>query len=97
MEVEILEQVRVKTKIDVQFPIYRIHDLDSSTIYTKVESPEREISIHYYHAENKFEFQIREPSFYGSIDYMLGMNEYKSDEGQFLRKLEKCKQLIFNT
>jgi len=94
MKITIEENVKTKKEVDVQFPIYRKHWLDNSTIYMKVESEKRQVNIHLYDDETKVELEIDEPSFWGSRDYLLGEGEHKSNKIEFDNALKSLNKLV---
>lgn len=93
MKITIEQTVKNKIEVDVNFPIYRKHWLDNSTIYMKVESIDRQINIHLYDDENKVELEIDKPSFWGSRDYLLGEGEHKSNKYEFNKAVNQLKAL----
>jgi hypothetical protein len=93
MKITIEQTVKNKIEVDINFPIYRKHWLDNSTIYMKVESIDRQVNIHLYDDENKVELEIDKPSFWGSRDYLLGEGEHKSNKDEFNRAVNKLKAL----
>ena len=93
MKITIEENVKTKKEVEVQFPIYRKHWLDNSTIYTKVESEKKQVNIHLYDSGSKAELEMEVPSFWGSKDYLLGKGEYKSSKEEFDSAVTKLKEL----
>lgn len=94
MKIKIEENVKTQKEVEVEFPIYRKHWLDNSTIYMKVESQEKQINIHIYDDEKKIELEIKKPSFWGGEDYLLGKGEYKSSEEDFKKAANTLNELI---
>jgi hypothetical protein len=80
-------------EIEVEFPIYRRHDIDTDrclhTIFTKIEHDGRIIHIHRsdenWMGQTKYEVEIeRDYEMDGSgKDYCLGLGEYKSSAAEF--------------
>lgn len=93
MLIKIKEQVKIEREVNVEFPIYRKHCLDNSTIYMKIESDKKEISIHVYDDEKKIELEIETPSFWGNEDYLLGKGEHKSTKDEFENAVNSLKKL----
>ncbi len=93
MKITIEQTVKNKVEVDVNFPIYRKHWLDNSTVYMKVESLDRQVNIHLYDDESKVELEIDKPSFWGSRDYLLGEGEHKSNKDEFDDAVNKLKAL----
>ena len=94
MKIIIEETVKIKSEVDVSFPIYRKSWLYNSTIYTKVENLDKQVSIHIYDDENKVELEIDELSFWGSRAYLLGEGQYKSDKEEFENAIYKLKSFV---
>jgi hypothetical protein len=93
MIIKIQESVKIEKEVNVEFPIYRKHWLDNSTIFMKVESEEKEICIHVYDDEQKIELEIETPSFWGTEDYLLGKGEHKSSKEEFEKAIISLKKL----
>lgn len=93
MIIKIQESVKVEKEVNVEFPIYRKHWLENSTIFMKLESDKKEISIHVYDDEQKIELEIEVPSFWGTEDYLLGKGEHKSSKEDFEKALNCLKEL----
>lgn len=93
MIIKIQESVKIEKEVDIEFPIYRKHWLDNSTIFMKVESEQKEISIHVYDDGQKIELEIERPSFWGTEDYLLGKGEHKSSKEDFGKALIALKKL----
>lgn len=94
MKITIEESIRVKKEVEVEFPIYREQWFDSSTIYTKVESEEKEVSIHLYENKTKAELEIETPRFWGSKNYLLGEGEHKSSKEAFQKSVIELNKII---
>lgn len=94
MKITIEENVKTKKEVEVNFPIYRKHWLDNSTIYMKVESIDRQVNIHIYDSEMQAEIEIDQPSFWGSRDYLLGEGEHKSNKDEFDNALKELNRLV---
>lgn len=93
MIIKIQESVKIEKEINVEFPIYRKHWLENSTIYMKIESEEKEISIHIYDDKQTIELEIETPSFWGTEDYLLGKGEHKSSKEEFEKAVNSLKKL----
>jgi len=91
MKITIEETVKIKSEADVSFPIYSKRWIYNSTIYTKVESLDKQVSIHLYDDENRVELEVDEPSFWGNRDYLLGEGQYRSDKDEFENAVYKLK------
>lgn len=96
-------QLRYQTKktetkeIEVEFPIYRRHDLDESVIYTKRISPTETIDVH-EHYSGKIEIELATDDDmrrdHSGLDYHLGTGEYASSREEFETAFAKAKALL---
>jgi hypothetical protein len=96
IRIEILETTKRTIEVDVDFPIYRIHDLTDEgsryTIYSMIK-PEKddvskfiEYSIHLF-GETQAQFEIKKYSFMegSDLDYKLGREEHSSNRDEFIK------------
>jgi sugar-specific transcriptional regulator TrmB len=91
-EIELTFTTKARRKVEVTFPLYRKHDLDSdhseSVIYTRIDADFREVSIHitkpWSGHEVTYELEIDSRS--GNLsqssdaDYTLGRGAYECSE-----------------
>lgn len=103
MKIEFTETVKQKKEIDIQFPIYREHDVTgdegpSTIIYTKIEAIQNKLRATeiWIFGHNKAEIEIDDDyKFDGSEpDYLFGRGFYKSLPENFAAALNKAKTLI---
>ncbi len=94
MKIKIEQNIKTQKEVEIDFPIYRKHWLDNSTIYMKVENEEKQVNIHIYDDEKKIEFEIEKPSFWGSEDYLLGKGKYKLSEEDFKKAIDTINKLM---
>lgn len=92
--VAIKKTVTTTNEVEVEFPIYRAHRLESYDIITRVDSKDREVSIFIYSNGDKFEIEIDRPEWCSSEDHLFGKREYASSEKEFNRALQKAKDFI---
>jgi len=102
MKIKITEKIKQEKEYDVNFPIYRKHDLSAiceyeriCIIYTRIDESLQAIHIE-LDGDNKVNIEIEKNyKFEGSdIDYHLGREEYESSREEFEKALKKAKKLI---
>lgn len=102
MKIKMKDKVIIEKEIDVDFPIYRKHDVMSDynncVIYSKIANVDNELTLTSITLTdyNQVEIEIiNNHEFDGSsIDYHLGLGEYKSSEKEFKWALSKAQTLL---
>lgn len=101
MKIKVKMTHETEEEIEVEFPLYRIHDLDYGSIYSKITET-REISInksHHYN-ENSWEITVepthlREGARINSEKgFALCTGSYASSEHEFEAALKRMKQFM---
>lgn len=84
-------------EIEIDFPIYRRHDLDTSTIFTKRISPTETIDVH-ERLDGTIEIEVsanddmrRDSS---DLNYHLGTGDHASSCNEFEEAFAKAKALL---
>lgn len=85
---------RTPTVIDVDFPIFRRHDLDGCTIYMMVEGPTKEWSIKEDDTRRAYEIDVEHPSWFADLDYLLGRAKHESNAKEFNDALNRAKTFL---
>jgi len=95
MKIIVEKMTFIEEEIDIEFPIYRIHEFDDGAIYTKIVSQDVEINIHIWADQSKIEIEIDTPCIDGS-DYSLGKSIWALTEDQFNNAYIKSKSFVDN-
>jgi len=102
MKIKIIEKIEREKEYDVNFPIYRQHDLSSvcdyersCVIYTRIEENLRAVHIE-LDGINKANIEIESKYVFkgDDINYHLGKEEHESSKEEFEKALKKAKEII---
>lgn len=100
MKMKLTETVKREVEVDVQFPIYREHDVTpdcalTTIYYTRIDADMKSVEI-LLHGPNKAEIEIGHRKDLGraEMDYLLGRGAYALTEKRFRKAFEKAKRLI---
>lgn len=75
-------------EIEIEFPIYKVQHLDRVSIFTRVESPEKETKVRIKLDGTNIEVEFERPGFDGNcIDFTIGQGKYKSSSEEFNKAL----------
>jgi len=98
--IDVQVQRTEKQEIEVEFPIYREHDVaerGTDAHYMRVDADGTEYDIHYMviDREESFELTISKTQFSGSeLDYILGRGIYQSKAGTFAEMLARAREFL---
>jgi hypothetical protein len=82
-------------EIEIEFPIYKVQHLDSVSVFTMVESPEKETKVRIKMDGTNIEVEFERPCFDGNgIDFTTGQGKYKSSSEEFNKALALAADFI---
>jgi len=106
MKIKIIKIIKAEEEVDIEFPIYREHDVSqdghpSNIIFSKIEFNDdtkkmicQNIRISDHNNEIEMEVDMNYHFDGSGSDYLLGTGMYESTEKDFNEALTKAKNLI---
>ena len=92
--IRVTNEKTITKNVKIEFPFYKIYNLDNWTIYYKVISEKEE--IHLTERDDGWEIEIDNESFAmtENEDYLLGKGEHKSNEQEFNDAMNKFHEFL---
>ena len=99
MKIELTTKKEITETVEVELPIYRRHDLDSGTWFSKTGSDLKNTEVGVFQRRKGVEYglvvkSLRSLNDFGNLDYCLGRGEYISDKEDFENALRGLQSAV---